>query len=63
MTLDHVLYSDEDEDRPDVICDQNGSVVLGLCKVCGLAEVELDWYPTCPGKWAEPVEFPRARPE
>lgn len=38
----HDLYKDGDEDIPDVICDSNGQVVLGLCKVCNRAEVDLE---------------------
>lgn len=38
----HVLYTDADKDRPEVICDSNGVVVLGLCKRCGKGEVELE---------------------
>lgn len=38
----HDLYTDADKDRPDVICDSNGSVTLGLCKRCGKGEAELD---------------------
>lgn len=37
----HDLYTDADKDRPDVICDRNGQVVLGLCKRCGKGEAEL----------------------
>ena len=37
----HVLYTDADKDRSDVICDSNGQVVLGLCKRCGKGEAEL----------------------
>ena len=37
----HDLYTDADKDRPDVICDSNGQVVLGLCKRCGKGEAEL----------------------
>lgn len=47
--LSHRIYTDADADRPDVICDANRSVVLGLCKVCGLGEAELDEHPICPG--------------
>jgi hypothetical protein len=39
---EHELYTDADKDRPDVICDRNGQVVLSLCKRCGRAEAELD---------------------
>ena len=42
LTYEHDLYTDEDADRPEVICDRNGQVVLGLCKKCGRAECELD---------------------
>jgi hypothetical protein len=38
----HDLYTDEDKDRPDVICDINGQVVLGLCKRCGRGEAQLE---------------------
>lgn len=38
----HVLYKTEDADKPREICDRNGEVVLGQCKVCGKAEAELD---------------------
>ena len=41
-TMNHILYTDSDNDRPDVICDSNGQVVLGLCKVCGKGECELE---------------------
>lgn len=44
---EHVLYTDEDADRPDVICDSNGQVVLSLCKNCGRGECELDEHPVC----------------
>lgn len=37
----HVLYRTPDPDRPGAICDANGEVVLGLCKWCGAAEVQL----------------------
>jgi len=39
--MEHDLYETSDPDRPDVICDRNGEVVLGLCKRCGRAEIEL----------------------
>lgn len=45
----HILYTDDDTNPPSVICDSGGSVVLALCKVCNLAEVELDLVPYCPG--------------
>ena len=38
----HDLYTDEDKDRPDVICDINGQVALGLCKRCGRGEAQLE---------------------
>jgi len=47
--LAHDLYTDKDADRPEQICDSNFQVVLGLCKVCGLAESELLDTPVCPG--------------
>ena len=39
--MEHILYKTEDADAPDVIRDANGEVVLGLCRICGKAEVEL----------------------
>lgn len=39
---DHVLYETEDANAPDSIKDCNGEVCLGLCKVCGAAERELN---------------------
>lgn len=40
--LAHILYDDEDDECPRQICDANGQVALGLCKICGLGEAELD---------------------
>lgn len=37
----HVLYKTGDADAPDVIKDSNGEVVLGLCRACGAAEIDL----------------------
>lgn len=37
----HVLYQTGDADAPDVILDRNGDVALGMCKICGKAEIEL----------------------
>lgn len=45
----HILYETADKDRPEQICDSNGEVVLGQCKVCGMAEIELELEPVCPG--------------
>lgn len=42
VTCEHHLYTNSDTDRPSAICDRNGEVVLGLCKVCGRSEVELE---------------------
>ena len=39
---EHVLFTDNDADRPDVICDRNGQVTLGLCKVCNRGEAQLE---------------------
>lgn len=38
----HVPWQTADAERPTEICDRNGEVVLAQCKLCGLAEVELD---------------------
>lgn len=37
----HDLYKTGDVGAPDQIKDRNGEVVLGLCKRCGRAEIEL----------------------
>lgn len=37
----HTLWKTGEEGVPSVICDSNGEVVLGLCKVCGRGECEL----------------------
>lgn len=42
MHPSHALYETWDADRPRVICDSNGEVVLALCRNCGRAEAELD---------------------
>ena len=39
---EHVLYKTGDPDAPEIIKDRNGEVVLGLCKVCGRIELELN---------------------
>lgn len=39
--MDHDLYKTGDADAPTTICDANGEVVLGQCRVCGKAEAEL----------------------
>ena len=46
---EHDLWVTADKDRPGPICDSNGEVVLGQCKVCGMAEIELELEPVCPG--------------
>ncbi len=45
--MEHQFFKDTDKDRPDLICDRNGKVVLALCKVCGLVEGSLTT--DCPG--------------
>jgi hypothetical protein len=40
--MTHDLYETGDPDAPDAIKDRNGEVVLGLCRKCGKAEVQLD---------------------
>lgn len=37
----HRLYTTRDADAPDSIKDQNGEVVLDLCRYCGAGESEL----------------------
>lgn len=37
----HTLYKDGDKDAPDVIKDSNGSITLGLCRVCGKGACDL----------------------
>lgn len=38
---EHDLYKTGDPNIPAGICDRNGEVVLGMCRRCGRAEVEL----------------------
>lgn len=38
----HDLYETNDLDAPECIKDRNGEVILGLCKKCGRAEIELE---------------------
>jgi hypothetical protein len=38
----HDLYKTGDYDAPEVIKDDNGEVVLGLCRRCGRGEVDLE---------------------
>lgn len=40
--MTHLLYETGDEGAPAQIKDSNGEVVLGLCRRCGAAEIELD---------------------
>lgn len=42
LKMTHDLYKNGDANIPDCVKDQNGDVVLGLCKRCGKAECELD---------------------
>lgn len=49
--MEHILYRTEEVEAPEAIKDQNGEVVLGLCKVCGRGEADLLLDKgTCPGK-------------
>ncbi len=41
----HTVYKNGDSDAPDCIKDNNGDIVLGLCRVCGAGESELYEYP------------------
>lgn len=62
--MKHILFKTEDKDRPDAICDSNGEVVLGLCKVCNRAESELDQDGgECPGVNPSPVTTEEASDE
>lgn len=38
----HVLYKDGDDDAPNTIKDSNGDIALGLCRICGAGEIELE---------------------
>lgn len=40
--IHHVLYKTGDKDAPDSIKDDNGEVVLGLCRICRRGESELE---------------------
>lgn len=41
LAHEHDLYRDGDANIPPALCDRNGQVVLGQCRRCGRAEVEL----------------------
>lgn len=43
----HILWKDGDEGIPAEIKDRNGRVGIHRCKLCGLAEIELDEHPLC----------------
>lgn len=47
----HVPYTTQDTDRPNVVCDRNGEVVLAMCKLCGKAEEELTAPHIVPREW------------
>ena len=47
--MEHDLYGAFDKDAPEAIKDGNGEVVLALCRICGMAEAQLDEYSECPG--------------
>ena len=51
----HVLYETTDADRPKEICDQNGEVVLAMCKLCSKAEAELETPQPAAQATPEPV--------
>jgi hypothetical protein len=46
----HHCSRDRDVPTPCWLCDGG----LSFCKVCGLAEAELDETPVCPGKMTPP---------
>lgn len=51
----HVLYENCDDDAPSSIKDGNGDIVLGLCRICGAGEIELEQQ--CPPlSMMKPVE-------
>lgn len=56
--MKHQLYRTEDADAPNCVKDSNGEVVLGLCRVCNQAEVELE--PECPGNQSALIETLKA---
>ena len=41
MEEQHLLYKTGDKDAPEVIKDNNGEVVLSLCRICGKGEADL----------------------
>jgi hypothetical protein len=47
--MKHDLINTGDADVFPALLDRNGEVVLSYCRRCGLAEVELDRHPVCPG--------------
>lgn len=55
----HTLYETGDPDAPQSILDSNGEVTLGLCKVCGAAEIQLQQPCTVPRQRATTVDIVR----
>jgi len=61
---DHVLYKPEDFNERE---KNQGNVLyklvveggLGICKMCGAGEAELDEYPTCEEYWKRPIRDDR----
>lgn len=47
--MDHVLYKTGDKDAPNSILDNNGEVVLSMCRNCRRGESELR-DPKCPAE-------------
>lgn len=47
----HELYTTGDSDTPECVMDRNGEVVLGMCRHCGKAEIELA-EPCCAPEFA-----------
>lgn len=47
----HTLYKRGDVGVPESIRDSNGDVVLGLCKVCGAGEIELEQSRCVGNRW------------
>lgn len=47
--MKHVLWNIFDDNIPDALTDRNGDLALAACKICNLAESDLDTTPDCPG--------------
>lgn len=66
--MSHVIYTNKDFDAPSCIreyphSEDPGAVCLAMCRNCGMAEIELNWFPECPGTRDEAIKLLSERAE